>query len=776
MAILLSQGTSVWGQARPDAPATNAPVDRLMPLDVTVNGEKVGTWPFVERQGVLHASAEALEEWRLRVPAGAESITVRSVRYWPLTRVPGFAVKPNYANQSIELEFAPEAFTSTRVNVTQNERPPLTPVLPSAFANYELNLSASKPRGSAATWDLGALVETGASNQWGLLTTSLLGRSLAGTASNPTWTRLETTFTHDFPEKNRTLRLGDTGTRTGLWGRTVYYGGVQFGTNYSLTPGFLTQPVPIVRGVSAAPSTVELYVNGTLRQVSEVPAGPFAINNAAALTGGGEARLVVKDILGREVVITQPFFTSSSLLAAGLADWGVDAGALRLNLGEDSFSYGERFVAGTWRYGITDQLTAEARGEASKIMRVAGLGATVALPANILGRGALALSSSRESGTGHHWVLGAEKHWLKTSAYIQAEGSTRSFRSLGYGDSFLPSRSQWFATLQHTTDDWGSLSFALASVQSWTTAASRTASASYTVRVPGDITLNFNLSKALGVANGTSVGVVATMPLEQNRTASVTASRNGAGSDLYASAFQSAGLDTPLGWRVLGGLLNSDPHAEGGLYYQGRYGNLNGDLSVSRDSTAFRGGASGGVVYAAGQLFATRRMDQAYGVVEIKDFEGIGVGLGSTMVTSTNSRGFALIPNLGAYVPNQIRLDAQDLPISAEVESIEQIVVPPLRSAVKIEFPVRSGRAALLKINFDDGEPAPPGAVVRVTGDKAEFWVARRGEAYVTGLQNDNQLVLTWNDQSCRLNVRLPTFDRDNIARVGPIACQGVKR
>jgi len=116
------------------------------------------------------------------------------------------------------------------------------------------------------------------------------------------------------------------------------------------------------------------------------------------------------------------------------------------------------------------------------------------------------------------------------------------------------------------------------------------------------------------------------------------------------------------------------------------------------------------------------------------------------------------------------------LPFSAEIDSIEQQAVPTWRSGVKVSFPVRSGRGALIKIVLDDGQPAPAGAQVELPGDNKEFFVARRGEAFVTGLQTDNTLTLSWKGQQCRLVVTLPPGQLDEIPRVGPLACKGVKR
>jgi outer membrane usher protein len=171
-----------------------------------------------------------------------------------------------------------------------------------------------------------------------VLTSSGLAQNLADERQLPPrkFLRLETTFTRDFPEQNRTLRLGDTSTRAAMWGRDVYFGGFRLGTNFTLTPGFVSQPLPALTGLSAAPSTVELYVNDVLRQVSNVPTGPFAIDNLPVLTGNGEARLVVRDLLGRETVIVQSFFSSSQLLAQGLDDWSVEGGRVRRDHGGDS--------------------------------------------------------------------------------------------------------------------------------------------------------------------------------------------------------------------------------------------------------------------------------------------------------------------------------------------------------------------------------------------------------------------------------------------------------
>jgi outer membrane usher protein len=114
--------------------------------------------------------------------------------------------------------------------------------------------------------------------------------------------------------------------------------------------------------------------------------------------------------------------------------------------------------------------------------------------------------------------------------------------------------------------------------------------------------------------------------------------------------------------------------------------------------------------------------------------------------------------------------------VSAELDSIAQIAVPARRSVVKVVFPVRRGRAVLLKIVLDDAVVAPTGAIVQIDDDDRDFYVAHRGEAFVTGLQKTNQLSLLWKKQKCSFRVNLPAESKDEIVRLGPIICRGVKR
>ena len=772
----------------PPAPARSLPgtaqsavavTERILPLEVIVNGTKSGTWLLLERLGGLYAPREALEEWRLRVTADATTVTFKGTEYLPLAAIPGFAAKVNFGNQSVELTFSAQAFAATRLTTEVNKKPVLSPVMTSVFLNYDLNYNRTRAKEGAGTSDLGALGELGFSSGWGVLTSSYVGRNLAGSDSFGLprgWLRLETTFTRDLPQRNQTLRLGDTSTRAGMWGRSVYFGGVQWGSNFALTPGFISQPLPILSGVSASPSTVELYVNDVLRQVSQVPTGPFAIDNYPALTGGGDARVVVRDLLGRETVITQPFFTSSQLLAAGLTDWSLEAGALRRDLGTANNRYRTGFGSGLWRRGLSNTMTLEARAEATRTSQNIGIGGLAGMPWQMLAKGALVAGRDRTLGNGHLWLLGVERQSLRTGAYLQVQRASSGYRQLGEEEVATPMKMQVAGNVTYTTDKLGTLGVGFASVSRYGAERITTLSGNYSMRIGQRSNLTVFASRAMNGASGNSIAVTLIVPLENNRLVSATAGSHGGRRDLYATATQTAPEGTGFGWRTLAGERQGEATAEGGLYYTGRYGSLTGELSAAERQSALRLGASGGLIMADGHLFPSRRLDDSFALAEVAGYGNVGIGLGSNVLTHTDSAGVALVPRLAAYQANSIRIDPKELPIDAEIDSIEQTVVPAWRSGVRAVFPVRSGRGALLRIVFDDGEPAPAGAVIKLEGDKQEFYVARRGEAFVTGLQPVNRAVLTWGGKQCRFDVKLPADSKGEIPRLGPLPCQGVER
>jgi outer membrane usher protein len=489
---------------------------------------------------------------------------------------------------------------------------------------------------------------------------------------------------------------------------------------------------------------------------------------------------VVRDILGRETVIVQDFFSPSNLLEEGLTDWSLEAGWVRKNLGLQSADYGQGFAAGLYRRGLTKTLTAETRVEAGTQTRSAGLGLVAALPLQLLGQAALVGSQSQRAGTGSSWQASLARTGPVHSFTLNAYGNSPGFRQIGQ-DSLLnaPYRRELAASYTLQTPHWGAVGAGLALVETALGRRIATYNANYSLQLGHGSVLTINAVRVRdpqATGGGTSVGVSLVVPLEHGRTVSANVNFKDKHPEAYVAVSQGQDGDTGTSWRALSGYRNDEPFVEGGVYLQTTKTLSTLDVSQSRTQQTLRLGLQGGLVYADGELFATRRVADSFAVVEVPGYPDVGISAYGSVVARTDANGRALVWRLLPYQMNDLRLDPTELPISAEIDNIEQQAVPAARSGVKVVFPVRSGRGALVRIQFDDGEPAPAGAQVAVAGDKEEFFVARHGEAFLTGLQDRNQVTLTWQGASCSFDVNLPPGKRDDIPRIGPVQCAGIRR
>lgn len=760
------------------APATQAAdgKEQLIPLAVIINHAPAGQWILLSRDGQYYAPADALTEWRLKRPPQVHAITYRGHQWVRLGDLPGYAARFDSADQSLALTFAASAFDATRLETQSAARPEVTPVVPALFMNYDLSYQSRNFRDSTGDRQLGAMTELGVSGTPGVLTSSFVGQNITGSSplQQRSWRRYETTFTRNFVDRRLTFHAGDSTTRRTFWGRPVLFGGLQIGTNFGMAPGFISQPIPILQGTSSAPSTVELYVNDVLRQTSRVPAGPFTIDNFPLLTSSGDARMVVRDALGRETVIDQPFFTHPSLLEQGLTDWSLETGAARRNLGILNADYGEHFTSGMLRHGFSKELTLETEGEFGSDTRDGGVGLSYVLPWRMLVQMAASASQDRIAGSGRNSMVGLYASTLRQTFSANLQHASMNYRQLAMGSVYVPYKLQLAGNYSYRLESEGSaIALAMARMETYNSINLTTYSGNYSMRVATNGALIFSLARVTGSSNGFTLGASLLIPLGGQTNLSSSMTRSDGQTQGYVSASKNLGNDSGIGWRTLAGNRSGQNYAEGGLYYQNDHGLLTSDVSTSLQQQTVRMGARGGMVMMDGHSFMTRQLQDSFALVEVPGYANVGITFQNVTYAHTDKDGIALLPRLLPYHRNNIRLNPDDLPISAEVDTIEETVVPPARSGVKVVFPVRGGRGALVHIVMEDGSDAPAGATVTITGDKEVFYVARRGLAYITGLGESDTLTLQQeNGAACSFSIKLPPANPDDIPRIGPVTCK----
>lgn len=772
---------AVSERARPEPPAAVvAPAPETAQLSAASAGGEQEVWVAVRinqqehpetvlllrrPDGRLMVRGEDLQRWRLRLPQVA-SFSYQGAIYYPLDALRGLSYQMDEARQELIVEAAPGLFGVTALKGTAAgfSRPSSSPL--GGFMNYDV--FANHVQGRTTT---SGLLELGGFSHLGAGTTSFLGRDLGGQAR---YLRLETTWTRDQPAELASLRLGDTIGRAGSWGRSVRFGGVQWATNFATQPGLITFPLPGLAGEAVLPSTVDLYVNNALRLRREVPTGPFSIQDLPIVTGQGEARLVVRDLLGRERVITQPYYASPRLQQQGLHDYSYELGFVRRNFGIASNDYGRMLAVGTHRLGFTDRFTAEARGELLSDQQTVGIGGVLLSPLAGVLSASLATSHSKHRRMGGLLALGFERQTRGLSVGANIQVASPRFTQLGLLPEERAPKAVSQAFISLAVSGYGSFGLSYAHQAFRDREELKLLSASYNASMGRLGFLGVSLLRFLSGEAKTVIALTFTRPLDERTSGSASVTAQPGSEQAAIQVQRSLPAGSGMGYRLLAGAGDSD-RREAGLSLQNEFGTYLLETAQSAGQTSFRGSASGGMALLGGNAYLSRRISDSFAVVQVPDYPNVRIYADNQLVARTGADGSALLPRLRPYQKNPVRIEQADLPLDAQIDAVEIDAVPHFRSGSLLQFPVKRSRGALLTVLLENGEPLPAGALAQVVGAQEEFPVGLRGEIYVTGLSDNNRLHVTWRGQSCE--IALPFRDTSEpLPHLGTYTCSGVNR
>jgi outer membrane usher protein len=743
-------------------------------LLVDINRQQLDQMVLVleDKAGTLYLWSQDLQRWRFRQPPDSGAIEYQGQTYYPLNALSDLSYRYDANAQTLTIEVRPDAFVSTRLtNRYDDLRPPARPD-PGGFINYDLYLSRT-----ADSAQRSGLFEFGYFNSWGVGISNLLVDQLVdplGSSSHVT--RLDTTWTIDTPETLRTLRLGDAINVAGSWGRSVRFGGVQYGSNFATQPGFVTFPSQSIAGQAVLPSTVDVFVNNALVSRQNVAPGPFSISNLPIVTGAGEVQLVVRDLLGREQIITRPFYGSQALLRQGLKTFSFELGFVRENFGIDSNAYGSWLASGTYRRGLTDSLTGEVHAEGMAGQTTAGAGADYLVP-QVGTLSAYAVGSHGRSGSGGLMLLGIERQADPWSLGARTQWTSSGFAQVGQAQALLPPILSSSVSMSYRAGPAGTVSIAYVGEHNRDQADTRIATASYSVSLGsvGSFTLSA-LRNLTGEVN-TTIFALLSIPLGASTNLSVSAqSARGAGAqsrnDVTTTLQSNLPMGEGYGYRLQ---ARSDNSTQASLSLQNNFATSTLELAQGQGVTATSLGVSGGVAILGGDAFLSRRIDQSFAVVRIPDYPNVRVLTDNQPAGRTDADGNALIPRLRAYDVNVISIDQRDLPMDAQISALKVEAVPYFRSGIDVPFPIKYSNGATFTIHLEDGTPLPVGATVQEIGNKTIYPVGYDGEVYVMGLSQATRLRATWSHQSCEFEVSF-TRSADPLPDLGTFICKGVNQ
>ncbi len=580
-------------------------------------------------------------------------------------------------------------------------------------------------------------------------------------------TVLDLTYTRDDPANVRSLRVGDIISRPGSLGRALRLGGVQFATNFATRPTMVTHPLPNFYGQTAVPTALDIYINGQLFRRQDVAPGAFILEDIPVVNGSGQMEIVTEDALGRRQSIVQDFYGSTALLRQGLNDYSFTLGALREDYGIKSFSYGDLAGSATWRHGLRNDLTLEGHLEfGSHLGVVTGATKFKPLAGGIIDLG-LGLSNGSD-GTGVQWLAGFQRSANLFSYNVRVTGTTRKFALVGIIDP-LPAV-EFFTSGSINAPIRGTLGAAFTH-QDYRDREDRSiASLNYSTTIGRRLSVSAVASYVDAGTHDLTVGVRVSMPFGDNHFASGGLSIRESDTQVQVETRRNLPLGPGWGYHLAVSRAG-ETSLDAGVVAQNDFGTYSANYREFGSSTEWQLGSSGSVATMGGMTHVTRQIREAFAVVDVGDYEGVRVYSENREIGRTNENGQIFVPGLRPYQRNQISIEVDDLPLSAQVGDLRQDASPYLRSGIVVEFEVLEAHDAIIHVVLPDGSPVRQGAVARVFEQRDWSPVGSDGRVYLQGLTKPSQVTVRWNGSVCDFIVPKPQSGT-MIPNLGKFTCE----
>ncbi len=746
-------------------------VQVLLLLNATVNQYNYGKSLIVLQRNSqeLLVRQQDLQDWNIVIPPTAQAFVYKGSTYYSLAAFPGTTFKINQQNLSVAITFPLQFFGAS--SLTPNRASFLvTPQKPpfGAYLNYD-TLAQAIPGENTA----GGVFDFNAFDDLGFLESGFLSQNTLGsnTSNNPnantnqSLVRLNTTLEHDDPAKMTSLRLGDSFSTPGMWGNSVDFGGIQYATNFSTQPGFIYTPLPSLPGEAVMPSTVNLYVNNALVDSQKVPAGPFNIPNIPTINGQGMITVETTDLLGRQQIITVPYYASNQLLTPGLQEYGYEAGFVRNNYGIDSFDYGQAALIGTDRMGVTDNTTVEWHAEGLANQQTLG-GGTFYKLGNLGILNTAVAASQQNSKPGALGQLGIQLMSFTSLSYgFNEQATTNNYTEIAYLDAQQqPPALQSQVFVGFPVFKSGSLTLAYTALNNRDGQPnSSLLNATYSQALPEEWMLSLTGLTNIGGQVVQGIMLSLTRAIGNTDSLSLGDQWQGGNTNQPFANFNRAMPQGPgYGYNLYTAQSVSNNNGLSSVYQgtvtaQNNLGTYMAGTAYQNNQMNYQTGISGSIVYMDKDVFLTRQVNNAFALVEVPGLADTPVSINNQVSGTTNSQGYIVLPEALPYQNNNITIDPSQLPLDAVINSPQVNPIPYYHSGAIAIFPIKVSHSATLTTVLPNGTVVPAGAPATLEGQNQTFPVGNDGLLYLTGLQAKNIVTIAWQGQSCTFEVDYPS-------------------
>lgn len=595
-------------------------------------------------------------------------------------------------------------------------------------------------------------------------------------AGSPKLLRLDTTARLAFPDKGWSASLGDFVSAGSQSQRAVRMGGLQVASDFELRPDLVTVPLPEFAGRVAVPTTVDVLAGDQRYQLGEVAPGDFTVRNVPSQPGRGEASVILRDALGREVVQTARFYISNDLLAPHTTGFAVNAGFVRRRYGFASNDYGQLAATAYVRRGLSSSLTLEGSGEWTRGVGNAGVRGDFVIAKVALATVEARLSRDSVAGTGTLLHVALESMGPKLGGSIRATLPSANYRDVAtrLGDDPPPREyaAQFF--YRFSADSELQLSYAKQQYRSLLPLGlgdrdSEVLNANFRARLSSRATLFAGGGMRNG-GSGTvySAAIGVSFNLGGRTNAGAYASYDDGRLSGSATYSHDAQADGEIGYRAQANVSETSQRLAGGLTWRDRRVFLDGQVEEVDGAFAARANARGTLLLAGGTVFARNQSGGSYALVRTGKVGGIPITRENQEVGTTNAKGLLLVQDIPAQATIKIDVKADKLPADALVRETTHFIRVPRRAVSLVEIETLRFRPVMRKLIDAQGQPLPAGMPVRALPSGETTIVGFDGMAEINAGADNARLLVGPSNDACVVNLKGGALENAEV----PLPCQ----
>jgi outer membrane usher protein len=277
--------------------------------------------------------------------------------------------------------------------------------------------------------------------------------------------RLESAYTQHIGDES--MRVGDSISSAGMWGSSVRYGGMQFGTRLAPREDVIASTQLATTGLAVLPTVADALFASAGGPDASLAQQQLSVGRSIRPEGSQLWDLSAADAAGRSESISAPMIADTRLVERGCSDFSVGMGKVRRDYAIMSNEYGPLFANTTVACAAPLGFTVEGHGE-YLADQVAALGFGLARRLGALGTASAAFASSRtEVGEGWLARVGFDHQSSLFNVMLRSRMQSREFREIATAALADPIMQRDLASVGVNVSDGANLSLAYATQVTW---------------------------------------------------------------------------------------------------------------------------------------------------------------------------------------------------------------------------------------------------------------------------------------------------------------------